>query len=541
MAKTKTKTEPKTESGEAANPIGPVAADETRLEFALSAGRLGYWEMDPGTRRLFGSDIYKANWGRAPDDPFTYEILRAAVHPDDLALHEAAVEQAIATRGSLDVEYRNIWPDGSVHWLRVRGHAVYDEDGQPVRMAGISLDVTDSKRVEETLREETNTLEMLHSVGAALAGDLDLERIDQAVTDAATQLSGAQFGAFFHNVTNEKGESYMLSTLSGAPREAFAKFPMPRNTAVFDTTFHGSGVIRSDDITKDPRYGKSEPYFGMPKGHLPVTSYLAVPVVSRVGEVLGGLFFGHARPGVFTERAERIVTGIAAQAAIAMDNARLYSEAQTELAERRRVERHQELLLAELNHRVKNTLAIVLSIATQTLRHASSAEAFRRGFETRIMALAEAHNLLTDSNWEGASLRAMIERVLDPYQGAGGARYSFSGDGDNDIRVGPKAAVALVMALNELATNAAKYGALSRSGGRVNVAWLLRGDADAPRFELTWRESGGPPVKPPSREGFGTRLIRGLSEDAAGAVSMDFARDGLIAVFELPLAKEVKS
>ena len=108
---------------------------------------------------------------------------------------------------------------------------------------------------------------------------------------------------------DDKGESYTLYTLSGAPREAFAKFPMPRNTAVFAPTFNGEGIVRSADITKDPRFGKNEPYFGMPKGHLPVRSYLAVPVVSRTGEVLGGLFFGHPEPGVFDERAERIVGG----------------------------------------------------------------------------------------------------------------------------------------------------------------------------------------------------------------------------------------
>ncbi|MGI8524916.1 MAG: sensor histidine kinase, partial [Pseudolabrys sp.] len=475
-----------------------VTGSEARLEFALAAGRLGYWEMDPATRRLSGSELYKANWGRKPDDPFSYDILLASIHPDDRALHETAVEEAIASHGNLDIEYRNIWPDGSVHWLRVRGHAVYDDSGKPVRMTGISFDVTDRKRIEEELREETSTLEILHTIGVALAGNLDLERVVQTVTDAATQLSGAQFGAFFHNVRNEKGESYMLYTLSGAPREAFSKFPMPRNTAVFNPTFQGEGVIRSDDIIKDPRYGNNAPYYGKPEGHLPVTSYLAVPVVSRAGEVMGGLFFGHEKPGVFTERAERIVVGIAAQAAIAMDNARLFSAAQNELAERRRVERHQELLLAELNHRVKNTLAIVLSIATQTLRHSGSAEAFRQGFETRIMALAEAHNLLTDSNWEGASLRAMIERVLDPYKIDDTPRHTFSGDGD--IRVGPKTAVALVMALNELATNAGKYGALSRPGGRIDVAGKIN-DAEVPHLDVTWRETGGPPVKPPSHKG----------------------------------------
>src|SRR6202012_2529093 len=132
---------------------------------------------------------------------------------------------------------------------------------------------------------------------------------------------GAEFGAFFYNVINPSGESYMLYTLSGAPIEAFSKFPMPRNTEVFAPTFSGASIVRSDDITKDPRYGKNEPRRGMPEGHLPVRSYLAVPVVSRTGEVLGGLFFGHAEVGRFTEDAEELVRGVAGQAAVAIDNA----------------------------------------------------------------------------------------------------------------------------------------------------------------------------------------------------------------------------
>jgi GAF domain-containing protein len=122
--------------------------------------------------------------------------------------------------------------------------------------------------------------------------------------DAGVELTGAEFGAFFYNLINEAGESYMLYTLSGAPLEAFSKFPMPRNTQVFAPTFNGEGIVRSDDITLDPRYGHNTPRKGMPEGHLPVRSYLAVPVKSRTGEVLGGLFFGHARPAMFSERSE---------------------------------------------------------------------------------------------------------------------------------------------------------------------------------------------------------------------------------------------
>jgi len=194
------------------------------------------------------------------------------------------------------------------------------------------------REMGEALREQARTLEVLNRVGRAVAAELDLARAVQVVTDAATELTGAAFGSFFYNVVDAAGERYTLYALSGVPREAFSKFPMPRNTAVFAPTFNGEGVVRAHDILADPRYGRSAPHYGMPPGHLPVRSYLAAPVVSRSGEVLGGLFLGHPEPGVFTDTAEQLLVGIAAQAAIAIDNARLYQAAQAEIAERRRTE-----------------------------------------------------------------------------------------------------------------------------------------------------------------------------------------------------------
>ena len=211
----------------------------------------------------------------------------------------------------------------------------------------------DRRRSNAALREEARLLEILNRVGSAVAAELSLDRAVQIVTDAATELTGAAFGSFFYNVQNEAGESYWLYSLSGVPREAFSKFPMPRNTAVFAPTFAGQGVVRVADIKQDSRYGKNDPHFGMPKGHLPVTSYLAAPVIARSGEVLGGLFFGHPEANIFTERAERIVVGIAAQAAIAIDNARLYQAAQKEIAQRQRVEDELTRLNETLEARVE--------------------------------------------------------------------------------------------------------------------------------------------------------------------------------------------
>jgi len=182
--------------------------------------------------------------------------------------------------------------------------------------------------VEAALREEKRLLELLNRTGAALAAELDLDKLVQIVTDAGVQLVGAAFGAFFYTIVDPRGERYMLYALSGVPREAFSKFPLPGKTALFGPTFEGSCIIRSDDILLDPRYGLSEPHRGMPAGHLPVRSYLSVPVISHSTEVLGGLFFGHPDPGVFTERAEQAIVGIAAQAAIAVENSRLLQAVQ---------------------------------------------------------------------------------------------------------------------------------------------------------------------------------------------------------------------
>ena len=203
---------------------------------------------------------------------------------------------------------------------------IRDINGRVIGAAKIIRNNAHQKETEARLLRYAENLEVLNALGKAISERLDVGDILQKVTDTTTRLVGASFGAFFYNNINEEGESYTLFALSGAPREAFERFGIPRNTAVFHPTFKGEGIVRSEDITQDPRYGKNSPYFGMPEGHLPVVSYLAVPVISKSGAVIGGLFYGHPEPAKFTREHEQLVLGVATQAAIALDNTKLYEE-----------------------------------------------------------------------------------------------------------------------------------------------------------------------------------------------------------------------
>ncbi|TJX74947.1 MAG: GAF domain-containing protein, partial [Mesorhizobium sp.] len=318
---------------------------EERLRLATDAAAIGIWDYDPVSGTLRWDDRCKAFFGLPPEADVSYEdTFLAGLHPDDRERADNAVRVALKPEGSsrFDIEYRTIGlQDGKERWIAANGDALF-ENGRAVRFVGTVIDITSRKRVERQLQ-------VINSTAAAVAAELDVSVIVQTVTDVGVELTGAQFGAFFYNVMDENGDSYMLYTLSGAPRSAFENFPMPRNTAVFDPTFRGEGVVRSDDILLDPRYGKNTPRKGMPEGHLPVRSYLAVPVTSRSGEVLGGLFFGHSETSVFGSEHEAAILGLAGHAATAIDNSRLFKALQTlnSTLEQRVVEAVAERAMAE--------------------------------------------------------------------------------------------------------------------------------------------------------------------------------------------------
>jgi PAS domain S-box-containing protein len=282
--------------------------------------------------------------GWVEPDMLGQSLSRVFAEDDQEAQLSREIEDAVAKGKGGGEEGWRLRKDGSRFWAVGELNPIRD-NSEIVGFVKILRDRTAQRNAEQAIREERHALEVLNRAGSALAVETDIQHLVQIVTDAGVELTGAEFGAFFYNVIDKAGESYTLYTLSGAPLEAFSRFPMPRNTEVFAPTFLGQGIVRSDDITKDPRYGKNTPRRGMPEGHLPVRSYLAVSVISRTGEVLGGLFFGHARTGVFNERSERGLSGLAAEAAVAIDNVRLSQAMQREIEERKRAQE----ALVELN------------------------------------------------------------------------------------------------------------------------------------------------------------------------------------------------
>jgi PAS domain S-box-containing protein len=196
------------------------------------------------------------------------------------------------------------------------------------------------------------------------------------------------------------------------------------------------------------------------------------------------------------------------------------------ITQRKKAEEHQRLLINELNHRVKNTLASVQSIATQSLRNAETAEDARSAIEGRLLALSRAHDVLTREHWDGAYLHEVVREAIAPFQSDGQERFAI--EGPNDVRLPPRIALSVAMAIQELGTNAVKYGALSNENGQIAMHWSITDMAEGAKLEIVWQETGGPPVSKPSRRGFGTRLIeRSLAQELHGSVDIAFAPTGV--------------
>lgn len=204
-----------------------------------------------------------------------------------------------------------------------------------------------------------------------------------------------------------------------------------------------------------------------------------------------------------------------------------------DVTERRRAEEHRRLLTHELSHRVKNSLAMMQAVVWQTMRTASTMEEARKTIDQRIQAMAAANDLLVNDQWESTSIRPLIERTLGPFGIHDTGQFELTG---SDVRISPSIAIALALAIHELATNAVKYGALCAEAGIVRIKWEERDGWWPRQLHISWVEEGGPPVTPPAKTGFGTKLIkRGLAQESRAEVTLDYQSTGLVFTAVIPL------
>jgi PAS domain S-box-containing protein len=441
---------------------------EARLRLATDAGRMAVWEWDAATNSIQGSPELNRILGFPHGHVLKREETQACYYPGEHARLQAAGQAALA-RGERYFEVEFRYGwPGPPRWLLLRAEFILDGSGAPSGVVGVLLDMTDRRNAEEALQ--------------------------QRVRELKAALGAASLGTYVYDHVTGELKSSGLNVIYGYPEDH------DLTLADLRARYHPDDLERLGRIfgeALDPSVSQFEMEFRLrlPDG--------TVRWVYGKGEYV------------------RDADGLRSSRGVVMD-----------VSDRKKWEEHQQLLINELNHRVKNTLATVQSIVSQTLRNATTAHDAKDALESRLFALSRAHDVLTRENWEGASLYEIVAQAVEPYSSRGEDRLHLSGP---DVRLSPRMALALAMALQELATNAVKYGALSNGGGEILISWAVDRARARPRLQLCWEERGGPPVEPPKRRGFGSRLIeRTLAQDLDGEVRINFAATGVVCRVDAP-------
>jgi signal transduction histidine kinase/CheY-like chemotaxis protein len=491
-----------------------LRASELRFRSLVTASSDAVYRMNPDwseMRQLIGRRFVADT-----TDP-TRTWLARYVHPADQPAVMGAVKEAIRTKSVFEIEHQIIRLDGGLGWTYSRAVPLLNAQREVTEWIGTATDITRQKRGEKRALAQRQILEMV-AIGRPLRDILDalllfLEGQEQGLR--CSFLLVGEDGAHFRRGSGPH--------LPEAYHQAFDGVPIaPPYLSPCGEAAHGCAAVLVPEIASGTRY--SAQWLGLMES-CGIRAVRSTPVCGTEGRVLGSLAMYFDRPRDPNPADPDLVDMATHLAAIAIERDREREALQQRASQLR-------LMVDELNHRVKNTLATVQSLARQSLRNASAAPEGRVMFEARLRALARAHDVLMREHWEGASLSEVVAGAISLY-GSGPERSRVKSGGP-EIRLRPKAAVAISMALHELATNALKHGALSGENGKVTIVW--EPEVDDRRFRLEWRERDGPPVRPPSRRGFGSRLLeQGLAHDLAGKVRLIFDRPGLVCIIEAPL------
>ncbi|UHC20238.1 MULTISPECIES: PAS domain S-box protein [Methylobacterium] len=446
------------------------------LRLAAEATGIGIFDYNLVTGELGWDARVRAVFGLSPDARVSYATFLAGLHPEDRVRADEAVQAALdpAGPGHFDIEYRTLGlEDGIERWIAAKGQAII-ENGRTVRFVGTVRDITARRRAEQELRETEERYRLASRATNDAIWDWDLAS-DHIRWNEAVQ-------TLFGYAPDEVGPSgsWWKSHIHPDDRERV-------KTSIY-AVINGESEHWSDE-------------------------YRFLRADGSYADILD-------RGYVLRDERGRGVRMIGAM---------------LDITARKRAEEHQRLLTGELQHRVKNTLALVQAIASQTLRGATDVDEMREAFASRLISLGRAHDILTQASWTAAPIGEVVEGALSVHRNVGPARIRVSGP---NVLLAAKPALSLALALHELATNAAKYGSLSNEDGIVDLRWHVVHAADEARFSLTWSEQGGPPILVlPQRKGFGSRLIeRSFAAEVGGEVKLTYAPTGLVCRLEAPLA-----
>jgi len=446
---------------------------EERLAATYEAATVGIAEADREGRLVRVNDAICKMLGRSREQLLKMSFLDYT-HERDRAEDQALYQRQV--RGELDsyvIRKQAVKPDGSVVFLDVYSSSVRDEDGGFNYGVRVIQDVTEAKRMEDRIREsERHMRDLLEAMPAAVYTTDAAGRIT-FFNRAAVEMSGR---------VPQDGDSWCVTWRLYEPDGT----PLPHDKCPMAVALKEGRAVRGKEAIAERPDGTRVSFIPYP-----------TPLHDADGRLLGAI------------------------------------NMLVDITERKQFEEQQKVLIDELNHRVKNTLATVQSLAAQTARHAESLDDFGGRFESRLVALARAHDLLTKRHWSGALLKTLAREVLGPVTGGADDRMKIDGP---DVNLNPRIALSLTMALNELVTNAVKYGALASQGGRLSLVWQLRHEAGRVLLGLEWREQGGATVKAPARRGFGTMLMqRCIERDLRGEFDLAFDPAGVRCHMAIPL------